>query len=76
MWGFCFNRGDGIAGLAFLVGAACTVNRSDDNPARLEALAQPLEIVTELHCAEDADIVITLGSNGLPYAFCEQVLER
>lgn len=30
----------------------------------------------ELICQEDEDIVITLGENGLPYAFCKQVIER
>lgn len=34
------------------------------------------EAAGSLRCQEDEDIVITLGDDGLPYAFCEQVIER
>jgi hypothetical protein len=46
----------------------------DDNPTG--EVGTPEWITRELHCEEDEDIVITLGSNNLPYAFCEQVIER
>lgn len=33
-------------------------------------------ITRELRCQEDEDIVVSLGDNGLPYGFCQQVIER
>ena len=62
-----------IGCIAVMIGAIAVACRPEDNR---EATAQPLESVRELHCFEDEDIVTTLGSNGIPYAFCDQVVER
>ena len=35
-----------------------------------------LSVSRGLRCEEDEDIVVTLGANGLPFAYCFQVIER
>ena len=35
-----------------------------------------LAIARELHCEEDEEIIIALGVNGLPYGYCDQVIEK
>lgn len=35
-----------------------------------------LEPVRWLSCTEDEQIVISLGENGLPYAYCQKVVEE
>ena len=67
----------GITGAIFAgVLMFITMHSGSDEPITREALAAPLESVRELHCAEDSDIVVTLGPNGLPYAICMQAIER
>ena len=61
-----------IGCIALIIGATATACRNQPREATIE----PLAIVRELHCEEDEGIVTTLGESGLPYAFCEQVLER
>ena len=65
----------GITGAIF-AGVLMFIAMNSGGSAPSEGIAAPLESVRELHCAEDADIVVTLGQNGLPMAFCEQVIER
>lgn len=36
----------------------------------------PVQQRAQLRCQEDEDIVITLGPDSLPFAWCMQVLER
>ena len=61
-----------IGCIALIIGATATACRNQPREATIE----PLAIVRELHCFEDEDIVITLGQNGLPFGYCEQVIER
>lgn len=57
-----------------LIAALIGGNRAEGEPQ--EQLAPPIEITTELHCAEDNEIVIGLDHRNLPFAWCEQVIER
>ena len=61
------------AAIAFLLGAGIQA-WWDDSPTG--EIGTALAIERELHCQEDEDIVVTLGTNGLPYALCMQAIER
>ena len=62
--------GTAALGLAFGIGTRVGNEEKPTSGASSHA------IVRELRCEEDEDIVVTLAGNGLPLAFCEQVIER
>ena len=60
--------------IAAIVVLAAIIITDHDSPTG--EIGTALAIERELHCEEDEDIVISLAPNGLPVAYCRQVIER